>query len=87
MRFRRHEGYSLIELMIVVVIIGLLAAMAIPKFLDSTRKAKEAEAESAVKGSSIISSMPTSFIMMLVPMLLHGMLILVSVLQLVNSIN
>jgi prepilin-type N-terminal cleavage/methylation domain-containing protein len=51
MRFRRQEGYSLIELMIVVVIIGLLAAMAIPKFMDSTRKAKEAEARALLKGA------------------------------------
>ncbi len=44
-----HKGYSLIELMIVVVIIGILAALAIPKFLETTRKAKESEAKPVLK--------------------------------------
>ena len=51
MRIRRNEGYSLIELMIVVVIIGILAALAIPKFLDTTKKSKEAEAGQLLKAA------------------------------------
>ncbi len=51
MRIRRNKGYSLIELMIVVVIIGILAALAIPKFLDTTKKSKEAEAGQLLKAA------------------------------------
>ena len=38
-----HEsGFTIIELMIVMAIIGLLAAIAIPRYLQSVRRAKEA---------------------------------------------
>jgi prepilin-type N-terminal cleavage/methylation domain-containing protein len=43
---KRSKGFTLIELMIVVAIIGILAAVAIPKFADLVTKSKEA----SVKG-------------------------------------
>jgi prepilin-type N-terminal cleavage/methylation domain-containing protein len=36
----RHTGFSLVEIMIVVVIIGLLAAIAIPAFLNSRTRSQ-----------------------------------------------
>ena len=44
--FRRSEkGFTLVELMIVVVIIGILASIAIPKFSSIISKAKTTEAK------------------------------------------
>ena len=47
--YRDSKGLTLIELMIVGVIIGILAAMAIPRFMRATTKAKQSEAKLILK--------------------------------------
>ena len=41
-RVRRNSGFTIIELVIVMTIIGLLTAIAIPSYVNSVRKAREA---------------------------------------------
>lgn len=48
MRRARRYGFTLIELMTVVVVIGILVAVAYPSYQDHVRKAKRAEGKTAL---------------------------------------
>ncbi len=48
MQQRRMKGVTLIELLIVIVIVGILAAIVFPSYSDSTKKTRRADAQSTL---------------------------------------
>lgn len=50
-RYGKDEGFTLIELMVVVLIIAILLAIAIPTFLGAQNKAKDRSAQSSLRNS------------------------------------
>lgn len=47
---RNNRGFTLIEILVVVVILGILASIVVPRFLDKPDEAKLTKAKTDIKG-------------------------------------
>jgi general secretion pathway protein G len=48
-RLRDRSGFTLIEIMVVIVILGLLAALVVPKLIGRTEEAKKTQAQVQIR--------------------------------------
>lgn len=48
-RKTRRRGFTLVELLVVIVVLAVLAAIVLPKFMDSSKRSKESALRSDLK--------------------------------------
>ena len=48
-RIKRKQGFTLVELLVVIVVLAVLAAIVLPKFMNSSNRSKESALKSDLK--------------------------------------
>lgn len=48
-RAKRRKGFTLVELLVVIVVLAVLAAIVLPKFMNSSKRSKESALRSDLK--------------------------------------